>query len=133
MRTLESRTSSDSHHGLEAVYDSKRNVVVVILHRLEEELEAGLPGMEVWEWDGETWTEREHPGLGPPRREHFALAYDSRRGVTTLFGGYLYEDGSPNNFGDLWEWDGDTWTERHPVGPRPAARQHRRGDARSRT
>src|SRR5262249_12266836 len=41
------------------------------------------------------------------RAEH-ALAYDSARGVTVLFGGTGYAD----YLADTWEWDGTTWTQR---------------------
>lgn len=43
-----------------------------------------------------------------------AMAYDSGRGVTVLFGGY---DGAYK--GDTWEWDGNTWRSRSTLGPSP--------------
>ena len=41
---------------------------------------------ETWEWDGSAWTLRASDGPSP-RYDH-AMAYDSARGVTVLFGGY---------------------------------------------
>src|SRR5262249_48363506 len=47
------------------------------------------------------------PGVSPSARYSHAMAYDSARGVTVLFGGYA---GGPI-FGDTWEWNGMTWTQ----------------------
>lgn len=52
---------------------------------------------------------------GPSPRGNHALAYDSRRGVVVLFGGY-----DANGLdGETWEWDGETWTLRSADGPNP--------------
>jgi len=45
-----------------------------------------------------------------------AMAYDSARGRTVLFGGW-----NGAEFGDTWEWDGTTWQQLSPASP-PAAR-----------
>ncbi len=50
---------------------------------------------------------------GPRARASHALAYDSARGVTVLFGGFNYETRS--GFGDTWEWDGNAWMQRFPT------------------
>lgn len=50
---------------------------------------------------------------GPAHRFQHAMAYDSVRGVTVLFGGY---DGG--RFGDTWEWDGAQWRQVATTGPR---------------
>jgi hypothetical protein len=80
-------------------YDSAREVTVLVGQG------------ETWEWDGETWIQR---ALGeetsaPSERDNHGLAYDSERQVTVLFGGTVGED---EESGELWEWNGDTWTER---------------------
>jgi len=62
--------------------------------------------------------EQKHPAHAPSPRYGPAVAYDSARGVTVLFGG----DGYPSYKRDTWEWDGDDWTLRSTVGP--PARQH---------
>ena len=57
------------------------------------------------------------PATAPsPRRVPGAMAYDSARGVTVLFGGY---DGALDD--ETWEWDGVNWTQRI-VSPRPSPR-----------
>jgi hypothetical protein len=74
---------------------------------------------DTWEWDGSTWTQA-FPGQSPPARLGHALAFDSTRGVTVLFGGSPSTTGGLP-FGDTWEWDGLSWTQRTPPGA-PAAR-----------
>jgi hypothetical protein len=60
------------------------------------------------------WTQKQDVGPGP--RNSHAMAYDSIRGVTVLFGG---ADPDGNLFGDTWEWDGENWTQMEDVGPSP--------------
>ncbi len=69
---------------------------------------------QTWEFDGTTWT-LVATAVSPPAREGAAMAFDSARGVSVLFGG----EGA-SRFADTWEWDGATWTQR--VVPGPAAR-----------
>jgi hypothetical protein len=76
---------------------------------------------ETWELSGSTWR-MENGGFNPGRRSGYGIAYDSRRQVTVLFGGF---DGAW--LGDLYEWDGATWSPRCATAPcasapRPAAR-----------
>jgi hypothetical protein len=52
----------------------------------------------------------------PAPRSGHALAYDSARGVTVLFGG---QDGSASKLGDTWEWDGVRWRLAALDGPAP--------------
>src|SRR5262245_3058205 len=48
-------------------------------------------------------------------RSGLAMAYDSARGVTVLFGG-----GGPGTFNsNTWEWDGTEWRLRATTGPSP--------------
>ena len=49
------------------------------------------------------------PGL----RGFHAMAYDSVRGKTVLFGGAI----GSGYAGDTWEWDGATWTQVAAGGP----------------
>ncbi len=63
---------------------------------------------------GPQWVFRTNNAPPPPSRFHHAMAYDSSRHVTVMFGGYFH---SPTNFGafnDLWEWNGTQWTQRVP-------------------
>ncbi|MCC7293481.1 MAG: hypothetical protein IT449_15595 [Phycisphaerales bacterium] len=63
------------------------------------------------------WTQQ-FPALSPSARANHALAYDSARGVSVLFGGVdLHEQ----NNGETWEWDGATWEWRTNSGPSPRA------------
>jgi hypothetical protein len=66
---------------------------------------------DTWEWDGADWTQMQD--VGPPPRSRTALAFDSTRGRTVLFGG----SGTADGFGDTWEWDGSDWTQIQDVGP----------------
>jgi Galactose oxidase, central domain len=64
-------------------------------------LGGGLPGgaAETWEWNETFWTKRQN--MGPSARGGHALAYDSDRDRTVLFGG-----GALNSavlLGDTWE------------------------------
>ena len=49
-----------------------------------------------WEWDGKHWTQRQD--IGPGARAFAAIAYDSQRQRTVLFGG-----AGQTLFGDTWE------------------------------
>ena len=64
------------------------------------------------------WGERTDVGSPGPRFGH-ALAYDSDRGVTVLFGGYNH-----HWFDDTWEYDGSSWKRITIDGPGPEARFH---------
>ena len=73
---------------------------------------------DTWEWDGTSWT-NVTPSLSPPPLSGASMAYDSRRGVSVLFGGNLRF--GPNT-SDTWEWDGAGWTKRSVVvSPPPAS------------
>lgn len=86
-------------------FDSLRNVVVLFGG-------SGNTGRlnDTWEWDGRAWTNRTpESGANPPIRDSTALAFDSVRNLTVLFGGF--KGGTPANLQDTWEWDGEVWTE----------------------
>lgn len=69
------------------------------------------------------------PTTGPSARSGHAMAYDSARGVTVMFGGMTSGE---QTLGDLWEWNGVRWTLRVPhsstsgwinvpdIGPQPS-------------
>ncbi len=65
-----------------------------------------------------TW---EQQRTTPERRTSFAMAYDSHRGVTVLYGGYKHY--ARIVFQDTWEWDGKQWALRNTKGPGPRS-QH---------
>jgi hypothetical protein len=66
---------------------------------------------DTWEWDGSDWTQVQD--VGPPARSRHAMAFDSDRQRTVLFGG----SGVGALTGDTWEWDGTVWTQVEDVGP----------------
>lgn len=52
---------------------------------------------------------------GPTARTGSAMAYDSKRGVSVLFGGLGLDTNSPGQLlplNDLWEWNGSVWIQR---------------------
>jgi Galactose oxidase, central domain len=60
------------------------------------------------------WTQRED--IGPSPRAGHAMAYDSARSRTILFGG----DALAGSFlNDTWEWSGEYWTQIADIGPGP--------------
>jgi hypothetical protein len=73
---------------------------------------------DTWLWNGQGWTEV-FPVNRPQARRNHGQAYDSIRGVVVMFGGIgLYP---PGYFNDLWQWDGQNWSER-PAANQPGAR-----------
>ena len=59
------------------------------------------------------WTQRQD--IGPAARFGHAMAFDSARGRTVLFGGFA----SDSSMNDTWEWDGQDWTQIQDIGPPP--------------
>lgn len=62
---------------------------------------------DTWEWDGKDWIKLDLE-VSPAPRARGAMAYDSKRNVIVLFGGWNNLQKSMN---DTWEWDGITWKE----------------------
>jgi hypothetical protein len=68
---------------------------------------------ETWEFDGVVWTQR-FPAANPGNLGLHAMAYDSARGRTVLYGGM--PGGNPIlDSNRTWEWDGASWTQRFPA------------------
>lgn len=96
-------------------YDSARDVTVLFGGTLWDG-QNHFQG-DTWEWDGMAWEQR-NPANSPSARAYHAMAYDSLRGVTVLFGGW-----DANGFlADTWEWDGTNWLQRSPT-HHPTARE----------
>lgn len=77
---------------------------------------------ETWEFDGDSWEQR-FPAHSPPARYGHAMTYDAAREVTVLFGGSLGLN--PAQFhlsSEVWEWNGNDWTEASVNGSRPLER-----------
>jgi hypothetical protein len=47
------------------------------------------------------------------------MAFDSRAGVTLLYGGSV----GPRQFADMWKWDGERWFEIRLTGLTPGPRE----------
>ncbi len=98
---------------LAMAYDSLRGVTVMFggfVHYAQTDVHL----RDTWEYDGRRWVRKSTEGPSP--RFWPAMAYDSRRGVTVLFGGGTY-DGRYTRFNDTWEWDGVEWSLRATSGP----------------
>src|SRR5690348_11982316 len=67
---------------------------------------------QTWEWNGASWSRATGPG--PEGRVGSALAFDSARGVSVLFGGH---NNNQNKINDTWEWNGIAWQFRTTNGP----------------
>lgn len=77
---------------------------------------------DVLEWDGTNWHVSSAPG--PVYRYGFALAHDSARRMTVLFGGGKSTRFGPTEHDDTWEWDGSQWLQRSPAVKPPARWDH---------
>jgi hypothetical protein len=64
---------------------------------------------DTFEWDGNDWIARPTV-IQPAARFGHAMAHDTARQRTVLFGGQLA--GWPYLNAETWEWDGATWTQR---------------------
>jgi hypothetical protein len=115
------RVSSDGPVGrarTALVYDSKRQRVVMFggFGGPPDEKEPRRHFDDTWTWEGLNW--RQHAVAGPPRRYAHAMAFDSRAGVTVLYGG----EAGKQPFGDMWQWDGERWSEIKMSGDTPGPR-----------
>lgn len=90
------------HHAM--VYDEARGVVTMFGGEDYDEWLYLMPP-HTWTWDGATWTRV--ATTGPPARTEHVMAYDTRRGVAVLTGGY----NGNGALDDTWEWDGQTWNQ----------------------
>jgi hypothetical protein len=112
-------TAPSKRIGARMVYDSVRNVTVLFggancqLWGSETDCPGTSAGpvdyADTWEWNGSSWTQV-MPAASPPARDSFAMAFDSIRGQTVLFGGY-----DVNLVNDTWEWNGTNWTQTSPA------------------
>jgi len=76
---------------------------------------------DTWLWNGKRW--RETDADGPVARAGARMVYDPHRERVILFGGKSRVGDLDREGDDLWEWDGETWTEMTPAtGPTPRAR-----------
>ena len=71
---------------------------------------------DTWSWDGTVW--QEQSVAGPSPRDGARAVFDPRSRSVLLFGGCEISP-QVRFFGDLWSWDGSTWTQRPESGPPP--------------
>ena len=88
------------------VYDTRRNRFVAFGGSAGR----GQTNDKTWEFDGSAWTKVADGG--PPARQAFVMVFDERRARTVVFGGIgvATPPTPPSPLGDLWEFDGRTWT-----------------------
>lgn len=94
-------------------FDSARGVIVLFGGSVQGD-EGNFDSNETFEYDGASWTQR-FPANAPTPRHNHAMAYDSDRGVTVLYGGFDSSLGGDS--GETWEWDGIDWTLVASSGP----------------
>ena len=66
------------------------------------------------------WSQRQ--SMGPSARTSNAMAFDSKRQRTVLFGGQQTSGIVGGSLGDTWEWDGRFWIQVADSGPAPRGR-----------
>jgi len=125
-------------------YDSGRGVTVMYSGGYVDPANGYRGFGDLWEWDGARWRQRTtfansnawHQDINgswvqnytdtPAARLQHAMAYDSQRRQTVMFGGR----GGPNGvfgdfvFNDTWEWDGTRWYFRSTNGPPATFNDH---------
>src|SRR5215211_8971083 len=67
----------------------------------------------IWGWNGERW-QRVTEG-GPQMLLLGGAAYDEKRNVLVMYGGYSWAKNSCER--ETWEWDGQTWTKKDVESP----------------
>lgn len=100
-------TSPPARSQAAMTYDTKRGVAVLFGGQGSGGLGGNLG--DTWEWDGTAWTQKctaaPCSATVPSGRPGAAMAFDSMRGVTLLFGGGAA--GQEQN--DTWSYDGQAW------------------------
>lgn len=91
-------------------YDSASGKTVLFAGRSG----TGVALSDTWEWDGESWHERQPANFPTPRSGH-TLTYDVARAEVVFFAG-----------GDnaTWHWDGTNWTRDFSNNAPPPRREH---------
>jgi predicted Ser/Thr protein kinase len=105
----------EARYGHVLVWDPDRKRVV--LHGGAAVGQEATPFPDVWELDDERWKLRPCPG--PTPRLWHGAAHDPVGRRTLVFGGGDQE----RTFGDLWSWDGASWTSLDRPGTPPAPRR----------
>ncbi|MDO8349160.1 MAG: hypothetical protein Q7T30_02910 [Planctomycetota bacterium] len=95
-----------SSNWFDLAYDATRNELVACTFEL-----TSPPSTSTW--NGITWTQHT-PAATPTARIEFSLEYDPLRQRVVMFGGrnLLGPNSTWIHHGDLWEWDGASWSQR---------------------
>jgi len=101
------------------VYDSARKVMVMFGGSKDYSPTKHTALDDTWEYDGNKWKERKTSFKPPPMKYH-AMAYDSARKKTVLFGGIPAGAVDANA---TYEYDGSNWKKLAPK-DKPATRCH---------
>ena len=67
----------------------------------------------IWGWNGERW--RRVTEGGPQMRLLGGAAYDEKRNVVVMYGGYSWAKNACER--ETWEWDGETWEQKNVESP----------------
>src|SRR5687768_8849367 len=67
----------------------------------------------IWGWNGERW--RRVTEGGPKMRILGGTAYDEKRNVLVLYGGFSWEQGTCIR--ETWEWDSENWAQKDAKSP----------------
>jgi hypothetical protein len=113
--TIKAASGPLARTGHKMVYDSSRGEVVLFggytLAGTCDGTGTNYCG-GTWKWNGSVWSQE--TTTKPSSRYAHAMAYDSDREKTVLFGG---TDGAYD--GETWEWNGTNWTWVSTTGPSP--------------
>ncbi len=101
------------------VYDSDRKVHVCFagMPSLTYQAVATIPSREVWEWDGDRWTQRGFGGLLNANSTLNYGAYDAARRNIVVFGWTPDINESTSAPPKTWTWADGVWTQAASNGP----------------
>jgi len=94
------------------IYHEGLGKVVLINGGPETEKNSQDP-IELWTWNGISWTMLKIDENGPRWRNFASVTYDSDRDVLVMYGGLTSE----HEYQDTWEWNGREWTKFPVEGP----------------
>jgi hypothetical protein len=97
--------------GANLVYHSQLQEVLLI-SCIPSSVRQSSPNI-IWGWNGERW--RRVTEGGPQMLLLGGAAYDEKRNVVVMYGGYSWETNSCER--ETWEWDGETWTQKDVESP----------------
>ncbi len=100
-------TTPPPRWGHRMVYDSRRARIVTFGGRSPT---TTATANDTWEWNGVDW-QQVVTANAPSPRAFYSMAYDSRRGVTVLYGTQSGSTIGTSGGDQTWEYDGTNWTQ----------------------